>query len=138
MAELTVRVKTLEEQLSRAVADYRNLESRIEKEASLFKTNLSASLIDKLLAVFEDLQRAQEHLKDKGLSITVRQFGDILQSEGVEEVKSDGQPFNPETMDCVSVEVGPRNVVVETMSRGYILNGSLVRPAKVKVGKGKK
>lgn len=136
--KLIERVKTLEDQLSRAVADYRNLESRIQKEASFFKTNLSAGLIDKLLAVLEDLQRAQAHLKDKGLSMAVKQFKDILKNEGVEEVKSSGQLFNPETMDCVSVEAGPQNVVVETVCRGYTLNGRLVRPAKVKVGKGKK
>ena len=44
--------------------------------------------------------------------------------------------FDPNKMDCVAVEKGPKDTVVETMLKGYMLNGQVIRPAKVKVGRG--
>ena len=41
------------------------------------------------------------------------------------------------TMDCVDVVGGAKDVVAETVLKGYRLNGDVVRPASVKVGKGK-
>ncbi len=134
--ELLKKIAALEEQLARALADYRNLESRIHKEAAQFRERLSWSLIDKLLAVLDDLERAERHLQDRGLTMAVEQFKKVLASEGVERIETDGQEFDPEKMDCVAVVAGPKNKVVATLQPGYTVNGKVIRPAKVKVGKG--
>ena len=128
----------LEEQLKKAVADCRNLEARVEKETLLYKQDVLLRLIDKLLAVLDDLERAQAHLKNKGLSMAVDQFREALLSEGVEKIKTDGQKFDPVAMDCVDMTRGKKNIVVKTLLKGYTLGGQVVRPAKVRVGKGGK
>jgi len=132
------RVADLEGQLKRALADYQNLEFRVGKEISNFKRSSLLSLVDKLLGVLDDLQRAQKSLKDKGLSIAVNQFKEVLVSEGIEEIKSTGEKFDPQAMDCVEMGRGEKNVIVKTLLKGYTLDGQVVRPAKVQVGQGGK
>lgn len=131
------KLKQLENQLKRVMADYYNLEKRIKKEAALFKKDALARLADKLLGVLDDLERAEAYLKDKGLKMAVERFRQVLASEGIREIKSDNEDFDPKTMDCVALARGPKNKVVETLQKGYILGNEVLRPAKVKVGKGK-
>ncbi len=134
--ELAGKIEALEKQLALALADYRNLEARIHREASQFREQLSWALIDKLLAVLDDLERAERHLHDRGLTLAVDQFKKVLASEGVERIKAKGEEFDPARMDCVAVVTGPKNKVVATLQPGYTVNGKVIRPAKVKVGKG--
>jgi len=138
VTKLEKEIAALREQLQTAVADYRNLEARIDREVSHHKKDSLFRLVDKLLSVLDDLERAETHLKDKGLTMAVNQFRQVLASEGVKEVKTEGEEFDPETMDCVELCRGDKNVVAKTLLKGYILNGETVRPAKVKVGKGGK
>ena len=136
--ELSLKVDELSNQLKKAVADYRNLEARIEKEVAFRRRDTLAKLVDKLIGVLDDLERAEEHLGDRGLSMAVEQFRRALESEGVKMIESEGKEFDPELMDCVEVVKGPKNVVVETVLKGYTLDGEVIRPAKVKVGRGSK
>jgi len=137
-ASFQEKIKELEEKLKRALADYHNLLKRVESRQKQWQEEAAARVIDKLLDVYDDLRRAELHLKDRGLTIAVNQFWAVLQSEGVEEIKTDGRDFDPELMDCVQVVKGPENKVVETLIKGYTLKGRVIRPAKVKVGKGVK
>jgi len=134
--ELIEKINELDDKLKRALADYQNLSRRIEERRRDLESQAGARIIDKLLDVYQDLKRAEKHIKDRGLSMAVKQFWAVLESEFVEEIKSDGQDFDPELMDCVEVVEGEENKVMETVSKGYLLNGQVIRPAKVKVGKG--
>jgi len=131
------KIKDLEEKWKRALADYRNLEKRVEKEAEELVKFANARLIDKLLPVLDGLEKATGHLKDQGLKLILNQFKTILKSEGLEEIKAQGETFNPETMDAVEVVKGTKDKVIEVVLRGYKLNNKVLRPAKVKVGGGK-
>ncbi len=128
------QVKELTEKWKRALADYANLEKRIEQEKSAFVKFASAGLIDKLLSVLDDLERAETHLRDKGLTLALDQLRTVLKTEGVEEIKVEGQKFNPEEMDCQEMTKGEKNKVMKVMEKGYKLNQKILRPAKVKVG----
>ena len=130
------KTKETEAKLKRVLADYHNLLKRVELKQKQWQEEAAARMIDKLLDVYDDLCRAEIHLKDRGLAMAVNQFWAVLQSEGVAEIKSDKMEFNPELMDCVQVVEGPRNRVVETVIRGYTFKDKVIRPAKVKVGKG--
>jgi len=129
-------IDSLQSQLRCALADYRNIEARIEKEVSLFKKDTVRSLIDKLLAVLDNLERAESHIDNKGLKMAVGQFKDVLASEGIMPIKSDGEVFDPIKMDCMQITQGPKDIVVETVTKGYEYCGEVIRPAKVRVGQG--
>jgi len=128
--------KTLKEKLSRSLADYDNLSKRINTQKEQINKMAIASLVDKLLGVIDDFDRAQSHLKDRGLGMAMGQFFSVLSSEGVKEIKALNQDFNPESMDCSDVKKGKKNLVLEIQQKGYTLNGQVIRPTKVVVGSG--
>ena len=130
------QVKLLENKWRRALADYQNLEKRVRQEKQEFTKFLNAGLIEKLLVVVDDLERAAGHVKDQGLTLIVDKMVSVLESEGLVEIKASGQAFDPVTMDCVDLVVGPDNKVIKVVQKGYTLNGRVLRPARVKVGKG--
>ena len=134
----TDKITDLENKWKRALADYANLEKRIEKEKEDFVKFANAQLLNKLLAVLNDLELAEKHLKDKGLTLAGNRFREILKEEGVEEIEVLGRNFDPELMDAVETVDGPKNKVVEVVLKGYKLYGKVLRPAKVKVGGNKK
>lgn len=135
--KLRKRVEELENNWRRALADYQNLEKRTVQEREKFVKWANATLIDKLLGVLDTLEKAVDHLKDKGLKSALDQFRIVLESEGLKEVKTVAEEFNPETMDAVEMVKGNKNKVVEVVLKGYMLNDKILRPAKVKVGRGK-
>ena len=124
----------LETKWKRALADYQNLEKRVIQEKQEFVKFSNALLLSKLLAVLDDLERAEKHLKDQGLSLAVNKFKEVLQKENLEEIKAQGEEFNPELMEATEIIEGPKNRVVEVVNKGYLLNNKVLRVAKVKVG----
>jgi len=132
--DLAKDICELNEKLARSLADYANLEKRIEAQRQFFFTMAVSSMITKLVDVLDDLYLAQEHLKDKGLEIAINKFISLLKSEGLTETEVQGKTFNPETMDCVDVGEGKQDTVLAVKKRGYALNGQNIRPAQVIVG----
>ena len=88
------------------------------------------------MPVLDDLKRAQAHLQDPGLDLAVKQFLTVLVEEGVKEINLLNQPFNPQFAECTEMVPGPKNQVMEVINQGYTLYDRILRPAKVKVGKG--
>lgn len=134
--DLKKKIKDLEDRWKRALADYDNLRKRVEREKEGFVKFSNAILIDKLLPVLDSLEKCTEHLKDKGLELTLDQFRKVLESERLKEMKVEGKKFDPEKMDATEVIEGKKNEVVEVVLKGYNLNDRVLRPAKVKVGQG--
>lgn len=124
----------LENQLKRALADYRNLERRVEEERKLLGTLSSAILIEKFLPVLDNLENAQVHLNDQGLEIVIKQFKDILADEGVLEIAAEGAQFDPNLHEATVVIEGQKdNVIVKVTRKGYKINDEVIRPAQVVV-----
>lgn len=100
-----------------------------------------------LLAVVDNLERAlefanreDEALKGilEGVELTQKGLIDVLGKYGVNQVNPQGEPFNPEFHQAMSIlpsaDVAP-NTVTFVMQKGYELNGRLLRPAMVGVSK---
>ncbi len=63
---------------------------------------------------------------------------DACESAGVEAFDPTGEPFDPQLHEALSTQPAEGTepgVVVETLSKGYRLNGQVLRPAKVVVSK---
>lgn len=72
------------------------------------------------------------------------QFQDFLKEQGIEEIKSVGEKFDPNLHEAAeqvgskdsgstSLPQGESGVIVEEIQKGYTINGRLLRPAKVKI-----
>lgn len=134
MKNLHQQVTDLEAKWKRAVADYRNLERRVNDQQRVVVKWANAMLIEKLLVIMDDLERANKQLRDKGLGLVIERFGDVLKSEGVELIEALEREFDPQLMECVEMVKGAKNQVVKVVLAGYTLNGKVLRPAKVAVG----
>ena len=133
--ELEARIKDLEDQLKRAIADYRNLEKRFEDERSATIKFANRDLLMRIIPAFDTLFWAEKYVEDEGIRLTIRHLQHSLIQVGVERVKTEGEEFNAQLMEAVSTGDGEENKVLEEMMPGYILHGKLIRPAQVKVGK---
>lgn len=138
IASLYSKIKELEENYRRALADYQNQERRFKDRESQVIKFASASLIEKLLLNIDSLELAQKHLHDDGLAMVIKQLFETLKTEGLQLIESDNKPFDPLIMDCVDIVPGKKDFVVETVTKGYYLFDKVLRPAKVKVGTGEK
>lgn len=126
----------LEDRLKRTLADYQNLERRIEEERRLLSRLSSVLLIEKFLPILDNLENAQKHLNDQGLELVIKQFKDVLATEGVEEILSEGQDFDPKFHEAIEAENGREdNKVVKVAAKGYKIEDKIIRPAKVVVSK---
>lgn len=125
-----------EEQLKRALADYQNLKKRVEADQVEFIKYVLNQFLLKLLPVVDDLEAAQAHLKDQGLTLAVNKLKTILTEEGVKEMELLNQVFDPKLAECLEPAPGKKDQVIEVAQKGYLLNDKVLRPARVKVGKG--
>ena len=128
-------LKNLENQLKRALADYQNLEKRIAEEKASWIKLANKTLLLKLLPGLDSLLLAQKHTEDEGIKLSVKHFLDILEGEGVLRIETLDKDFDPNLMEAVSTASGQEGKVVEEVRSGYTLNGQILRPAQVVVGK---
>lgn len=120
----------------RALADYQNLQRRYESEKTAFIDFANSNLITKLLTVLDHLKLANNSNQDQGLAIAITEFDSVLKEEGLEKVNALGQLFDPKVMEAIELTDGEKDKVIVVIADGYLLNGKLLRPAKVQVGKG--
>ncbi len=133
--QAALRIEELENQLKRAVADYRNLEKRLEDEKKDFVKYANRELLLRLIPAFDTLFLAEKYVADEGIKLTIKHLKESLREVGVDIIDATGKDFNAEFMEAVVTEPGEENVVLEELRPGYMLNGKLVRPVQVKVGK---
>lgn len=139
--QLEEKVLELENQLKRAVADYYNLEKRVnEGRSELTKLGIS----DFLLRIIPSLDHLEQALKGAeesgeksgwltGVEMSVKELRRVLAEEGLEAVPTEN--FDPNLHEAVEIEEGPEGKIIKVLQMGYNLNGKTIRPAKVVVGK---
>jgi molecular chaperone GrpE len=120
----------------RALADYQNYERRVFEQRTELIKNANKELILKLITFLDDLDRAEQFVSDKNLAHIKDSFYKMLSSEGLEEIDVLNKEFDPYTSEVVDMVAGEKdNIVVEVLRKGYMLNGSVVRVAQVRVSK---
>ena len=126
--------------LRRLKAEFDNSRKRLERERSRILEAASERLVVELLPVLDNLDRALEAEGDirEGVQATRDQLVEVLGSEGLVPVASDGQPFDPNVHEAVMgqpSEDHEEGTILQTFQRGYVLNGKPIRVAKVVVAR---
>ena len=144
--DLEAELEAAKDAALRAQADAMNVQRRAEQEVEKARKFALERFCGDLLSVVDNLERALESSGDEqgsaalaeGVELTRKGFMDVLAKYGVEAVDPQGEPFDPETAQAMSMvdqpDVEP-NSVVAVMQKGYVLNGRLLRPAMVMVSK---
>ncbi|TDG15176.1 nucleotide exchange factor GrpE [Seongchinamella unica] len=131
----------------RAQADAQNVKRRAEQDVEKARKFALERFAGELLPVVDNLERALESATGddeaikpiaEGVELTLKSFLDVLGKQNIEVVDPDGEPFDPNLHQAMSMvennEVEP-NTVIAVMQKGYTLNGRLIRPAMVMVSK---
>jgi molecular chaperone GrpE len=133
--------------LLRKTAEFDNYRKRIERERQAFAEATAASVMEELLPLVDDLERALKaepgtegaDAYRKGVELILKQLEDLLRRRGVKPIEALGADFDPHVHQAVSHEAveGRRDgEIIEEFRRGYMLGDRLLRPSMVKVAKG--
>ena len=145
-AELEQARALAEERLAmaqRTQADYENLKRRAERERGDLIQVVKVGLLGQLLPLVDDLELALEANPDpdptawlEGLRLIQGKVVSALEAMGLQPIVAIDQPFDPRFHEGVGQVPGQDGVVVTQVQKGYLLNGHVLRPARVLVGNG--
>lgn len=128
----------------RAKADYINYRKEEERRFEDMAQFLTAGFMQELLPVLDSFDLALDHKfpKDveKGVLLIRSQFEDILKKRGLNKIEvKEGDEFSPEKHESLGeIESDvPEGKVAEVAQCGYLFSGKVLRPARVKISKGR-
>ena len=133
----------------RTKADFENYKKRQAKIFGELKQMASQNLILEILPTLDAFKSAGQHLPEelknsewaKGILQIKNQLENLLQENGLEEIKAAGEIFNPdlhEAVEKIEMKDKKENEIIEEIQKGYCLNKQVIRTAKVKIACGKK
>ncbi|MFE1243853.1 nucleotide exchange factor GrpE [Fictibacillus sp. NPDC058756] len=142
--ELELKLEEASQKNLRLQADYDNFRRRTREEQAASLKYKSQSLLEQLLPALDNFERAlkteatNEQAKTliQGMEMVYRQLADVLKQEGLTEVPTVGEKFDPNMHQAVmQVEDSEyeSNTVIEELQKGYMLKDRVIRPAMVKV-----
>ena len=139
--------KKLESHHLRALADYENLSKRTKAERLKLLKSANADLITKFLGLADSLKKGTDSFSESSVTLDVvkegfkaveSQFFNILKNEGIEQITSLGEKFDPSLHEVVLVSSDSsveEYTILEEIQVGYKLNSFLLRPSKVIIAK---
>ena len=145
--DLRKQVDELNDKYLRLYSEFDNYRKRTVKERIEFSRTASAEVLTKLLPVLDDFERAikaldlstesVEALKE-GILLIFNKFLTILSQTGLEQMKTIGEEFNTDYHEAITHIPAPqpeqKNKILDEVEKGYLLNGKVIRFAKVVVG----
>lgn len=137
----------------RALADYKNLQTEIDKRRGEWAQMSEMQILEDFLPVYEHLKKAFDHDTDTriyaddadhadvkklenwkvGIEHIMRQFGDVLKAHRLEEIKTVGEQLDLKFHEAVGEEESdkPAGTIIKEVDTGYVMGGRVVRAAKV-------
>ena len=127
------------------MADFDNFRKRTMKEKAEILKNGAESAMKGLLPIVDDFERGLDAIKDstdaesvkEGMMLIYNKFVKYLEQNGVKVMETSGADFDPDNHEAVAMipadSEEKRNKVVDTVTKGYTMNGKVIRHAKVVV-----
>lgn len=145
LEEREERIDELESRLKRTQADFQNYKKRAKKRQAQMEERATEELVERLLDVRDNLNRALEEESDdvealrEGVKMTLAEFDRVLDAENVREVAPDpGTEVDPQRHEVMlRVESDqPEGSIDEVYTPGYEMGERVLRPAQVTVSDG--
>ncbi|AIT09052.1 molecular chaperone GrpE [Candidatus Francisella endociliophora] len=144
--ELEETCDAFKDEALRAKAEMENIRRRAEKEVSNARKFGIEKFAKELLPVVDSINEALKHevkleeavAMKEGIELTSKMLLDTLKKNGLEEIDPKGDKFDPNVHEAMAMVPNPGledNIVFDVFQKGYVLNGRVVRAAKVIVVK---
>lgn len=133
------------EKFLRLFSEFDNYRKRVNKERIEFAKTAAEEIIITLLPILDDLERASQNAseqaekdaKQEGIVLIYNKFKTILRQKGVEEITAIGADFDTDYHEAIThvpaENKKQKGKVVEEVQKGYLLNGKVIRHARVVV-----
>ncbi|CAO0823689.1 Protein GrpE [Desulfarculales bacterium] len=146
LAACTAERDELKDRVLRLAAETDNFKKRLERDKADFLRRANEGIVKDLLPVLDNLERASGHAEKPGnqvslaagVSLISQELIKVLERHGLERIEALGQAFNPEFHEAMMQQEDPshdENTVLMEMQKGYVFQGSLLRPSMVVVSK---
>ena len=134
-------IEEKDDRLKRLMAEFENFKKRSSKEREGLYNSLIADITSSLLPILDNLEKAvqvkteDENFK-QGIELVLKQFKDVLTSNGVTEIETIGKTFDPELHEAITSVVdenlGPQEIK-EEYRKGYMIGNKVIRHSLVVV-----
>ena len=134
-------LEDITDRYKRILAEFENYKKRSQKERSMLYNSILSDIVSTLLPVMDNLENAvkaetQDEEYKKGVELVLKQFKDVLTANGVEEIKTVGETFDPELHEAVSSiqdeNLGEKEIATE-YRKGYKIGTKVIRHSMVVV-----
>ncbi|MEX2947456.1 nucleotide exchange factor GrpE [Staphylococcus warneri] len=133
-----------EEKYLRLYAEFENYKRRIQNENKINKTYQAQGVLTDILPTIDNIERALQIEGDddsfkslqKGVQMVHESLLRALKDNGLEEIESEGQAFDPNVHQAVVQDDNPEyesGVITQELQKGYKLKDRVLRPSMVKV-----
>lgn len=139
-------LEQLKDKYLRAVAEFDNYRKRTLKEKTELILNGSENTVKAILPVIDDMERAIENgektddpqVLKEGMELIYQKFLKVLEGLGVKKIDTEGKDFDVDYHEAIAMVPGlgddKKGKVLDCVITGYMLNGKVIRYAKVAVG----
>ena len=146
LAEAQSRIAELEKERLYKQAEFDNFRKRIIKEKAELILNGGRKVLEAMLPVIDDLERALAHMQTaedveavkEGVDLIYKKFLKVMETQGVTQMKTEGADFDTDFHEAVTQFPAPspelKGKVIDCTEKGYMLNDTVLRFAKVVVG----
>lgn len=134
IAALEAREKELIDRLARLQADFENFRRRARDEAASARSSGKLDFVKTLVPIIDNLDRALAHSEDEGLKLLARHMRSTLASAGLVVLAPEGDAFDAKLHEAIAQEAREgvkAGTVLTVVEKGYMLDGKMVRPARV-------
>lgn len=143
--KMQAEIRDLKDKYLRQVAEFENFRKRSARERIELIQTAGKEVIQSLLEVLDDCDRAEKQLQaaenigtvKEGVQLVFNKLRSTLQSKGLKPMQSIGTDFNPDIHEAITEIPAPdmKGKVIDEVEKGYYLNDKIIRFAKVVVGK---
>lgn len=141
------------EKYVRLSADFENFRKRTEREKAALLAYGKKDFVEKLLPAYEVMLRQQAHMQKEeadekgsaqmqslraGLNMVLGELKKAFAAERIEKLDVVGKPYDPQTSEAIALVPAPADKdgqVLEEVQMGFSMDGKILRPARVVVGK---
>lgn len=146
LAEAEEQIAALKDQLLRQMAEFDNFRKRTLKEKADLILGGGQKVMESLLPVLDDLERAMDNIRKsseietlkEGVELIATKLMKTLAAQGLKKIETQGEAFDTDFHEAVALipaaEEAQKNHVIDCVQAGYLLNEKVIRHAKVVVG----
>lgn len=146
LKEAEEQIQRLKDQLLRQMAEFDNFRKRTIKEKTELLLNGGRKVLESLLPVLDDLERAQANIAAstdvdtlrEGVDLILSKLMKTLSAQGLRKMETEGVAFDTDFHEAIAQipaqEEAQKNHVIDCVQAGYLLNDTVIRHAKVVVG----